>query len=130
MTIERPRCPYCDNDSILVTGKQVYPHRKDLWGKKFYVCHPCDARVGCHGTSEKPLGRLANAELRAAKSKAHRFFDPLWREHKRFKNRGAAYAWLAKKMNLPMSQCHIGMFNVEQCREVVNWCKRLLGDYC
>ncbi|MBL4765072.1 MAG: hypothetical protein JKX67_07320 [Colwellia sp.] len=62
-----PICPYCNKFSILVTGKEVYPQCKDLSDIQIYQCKPCDAYVGCHGTSDKPLGRLANAELRKAK---------------------------------------------------------------
>lgn len=63
-----------------------------------------------------PLGRLANAELRSAKSAAHAMFDPLWKSRKM--HRGQAYAWLAKQMGLRQEDCHIGMFDVDQCKKV------------
>lgn len=77
------------------------------------------AYVGCHKGTNKPLGRLANAELRHWKQKAHSAFDPLW-QHGRFKGRRkAAYAWLAKEMHLPEAETHIGMFDVSQCKRVI-----------
>jgi len=44
-----------------------------------YLCRSCDAYVGVHKGTDKPKGRLANAELREYKKKAHSAFDPLWR---------------------------------------------------
>lgn len=112
-----PICPYCGEFSAKVDGQHVYPHRPDLFRKVFYVCDPCDARVGCHPGTEKPLGRLANAELRRAKSNAHAQFDPLWRQGV-FKSRGAAYKWLARELGIDGGDCHIGMFDVETCELV------------
>lgn len=74
-------CSYCNKPAELVTGKEIYPHRPDLYPKKFWRCRPCTAYVGCHkpnagyGDGTRPLGRLANAELRAAKSAAHAAFS-------------------------------------------------------
>lgn len=122
-----PACPYCSQRARLVTGRVIYPRRPDLGHKKFWHCAPCGAYVGCHdagvgqGNGTKPLGRLANAELRAAKQRAHRAFDMLWldKPNKR-RARLAAYAWLAEAMGLPVEQCHIGEMDVAQCDRVVS----------
>lgn len=113
------RCDYCHKPAKLVTGAEAYPHRPDLHHKKFWECKPCDALVGCHpgGTGCKPLGRLANPELRRAKQAAHAAFDPLWKS--RQMGRREAYAWLADVLGIPKEQAHIGMFDVERCRAVV-----------
>ncbi len=117
-------CPYCTAAAELVTGAEIYPHRPDLANKLFWRCKPCGAWCGCHPAAPKgmgdgtvPLGRLANAELRRAKSAAHAAFDPLWRDGPL--KRKEAYAWLAKTMGLSWAQCHIGEFDVEQCQAVV-----------
>ena len=116
------KCPYCDQSAKLVTGKTVYPHRRDLWRKRFWVCFPCDARCGCHGTTDKPLGRLANAELREAKMRAHAAFDPRWKRGPH--GRSAEYKWLAHELGIDVQECHIGMFDVETCDRVVGLCRR------
>ena len=113
------KCPYCNSDAQLTTGYSVYPHRLDLADLKVWACFPCDAWVGTHKNSpeHKPLGRLANRELRKAKMAAHAAFDPWWKSGK--VSRHKAYELLAEKMGLTKEQAHIGMFDVMQCEQVV-----------
>jgi len=113
-------CPYCQRDAVKVTGKEIYPHRPDLYAKTFYECDPCDAYVGCHPGTDTPLGRLADPELREAKQRAHATFDPIWKSGRM--SRSGAYSWLASQLGIKKSECHIGMFDVEQCRRVVEVC--------
>ena len=118
-------CDYCGNDSELVGGDVIYPHRPDLYQKKFYFCRECRAYVGCHPNSTKPLGRLANAKLRAAKMKAHAAFDPLWRQGGMKRNE--AYRWLSEMLGIDPSDCHIGMFDVAMCDHAVAACHKRGG---
>ena len=114
------RCDYCGGEAKLVTGRAIYPHRPDLFAKHFYQCDPCGAYVGCHPGTTNALGRLANADLRAAKSSAHAAFDPLWREGSM--TRKQAYAWLADQLGTQRTECHIGMFDLQTCQRVVEIC--------
>lgn len=113
-----PLCPYCGDWSTLVTGKVIYPHRPDLYYKRFYLCAPCDAYVGCHDHNKMPLGTLANATLRGLRKRAHATFDPIWKTGKM--NRTQAYYWLADKMGLKSNDCHIAKFSEAQCRQVID----------
>lgn len=113
-------CPYCALEAELVTGAVVYPHRPDLASLRFWQCSPCEAYVGCHKGTKAPLGRLADATLRKAKQRAHAAFDPLWKNGGR--SRDEAYAWLSKELNIPPEECHIGMFDVHQCKRVEDVC--------
>lgn len=127
-------CPYCDGGAELVTGAEIYPHMPQLSAKKFYRCASgCDAYVGCHTPTkftdfkdDVPLGRLADPELRKAKSQAHIIFDKLWRD--KHMSRSAAYARLAAYLKIDKDKCHIGMFDVQNCRKAVNFAKNLLGE--
>lgn len=110
-------CPYCGATAVLVTGREVYPHRPDLYGKAFWRCGPCDAWVGCYPGTTNPMGRLADAELRRAKQNAHAAFDPLWRRGV-YPSRTAAYQWLASQLGIHPRDCHIGMFDAPRCLEV------------
>jgi len=117
-------CPYCNKKPKLVDSAKIY-------GKSYgmaYLCKPCDAYVNCHKGTSKPLGRLANKELRYWKRVAHEFFDPLWKkaiEQGRTKQeaRNSAYEWLSKYMDLPIKETHIGMFDIEQCKQVIKLCQ-------
>lgn len=118
-------CPYCNSKSEYIDSSYVY-------GKSYgmiFICKPCDAFVGVHHrTTKKSLGRLANKELRAWKKKAHMSFDSLWKRgiaegRKKNEVRKAAYNWLSKKMSIQIQFCHIGMFDIEQCKSVVEICK-------
>lgn len=120
------KCDYCGEVAAFVTGAVIYPHRPDLRQRVFYHCVPCDAYVGCHSGTTRPLGRLANAELRRAKSQAHAAFDPLWKA--RGWSRRQAYRWLAEQLGIPAHQCHVGMFDVSLCRSCIRRCLAALQD--
>jgi len=77
----------------------------------------CDSYVGCHRNSRRPLGRLANKELRKWKLSAHAAFDPLWKRG--LMGRNEAYRWLAAQLKIKVHKCHVGMFDVETCKRVV-----------
>ena len=118
-----PTCPYCKAAARLVNGKVIYPatRRADLIAKSFWLCAPCKAYVGCHPGTVTPLGRLADADLRQAKMAAHDAFDPLWRSGRM--RRGEAYAWLAAALGIPVPECHVGMFDLARCADVVRVCR-------
>ena len=123
-------CPYCLEPAEFVSSTEVYNGRN--YGM-IYLCRPCWAYVGVHKGTVKPLGRLADDELRYWKKRAHSAFDPIWKErlerkskidprYKKQMARGGRYKKLASLMNLTSKECHIGMFDVEQCRTVVKLC--------
>lgn len=111
------KCNYCGAAAELKTGADVYPHRPELAQKNIWVCFPCDARVGCHDGTERPMGVLANPELRMARREAHEKFDKVWKQG--HVTRTVAYQMLAKQMRMSAKRCHIGQFSVKQCRQVI-----------
>lgn len=122
-----PVCPYCGREaSLLKSSAALYAGRD--YGPAWVCLRPtCDAWTGCHPGTEKPLGRLANAELRQARQAAHRVFDPLWQAKQRQgftrgQARGRGYRWLAEQMQIDASKCHIAMFDPAQCQRVVEIC--------
>mgnify|MGYP001573516870 CR=1 FL=1 len=110
-----PRCPYCGERAKLTDSAHVYGGRSYglIWD-----CRPCDAYVGVHKGTSVALGRLANAELRRLKIKAHAAFDPLWKSGKM--KRTDAYSLLAERMNIAKRNCHVGMFDEAQCRLAIS----------
>lgn len=141
-------CPYCNEAAILESSRRVYSGRD--YGL-MYICsnYPaCDSYVGIHKGTAKPLGRLANKELRYWKIKAHAAFDELWKRklirrrsglpgksgksgggsYKKGYARGSAYKWLAEQLGIRSDDCHIGMFDVDKCKKVVDICALYLKD--
>lgn len=120
------KCPYCGSDTELKDSAVIYN------GKSYgmvWVCSrfpACNSYVGCHKGTTKPLGIPANLELRNARSLAHKLLDSMWlfrainEDISDSKARSDAYAWLAAAMKLDPADCHIGMFDLEQCRRVVD----------
>ena len=110
-------CPYCSREAILVDGAMLYPGNSSIATKLFWSCPSCDAHVGCHPGTTKPLGTLADANLRELRVRAHRLLDQLWKTETM--TRTEAYAWLGGHMGLHPAHCHIGMFTLEQCQQVL-----------
>lgn len=94
-------CPYCGKPAMLVDSIVIY--KKRSYGNA-YLYKACNAYVGCHPGTDKPLGRLADAELRKWKERAHNAFDILWKKRIFFRN--DAYKWLAEELNIPLHLCH------------------------
>jgi hypothetical protein len=107
-------CPYCGRQAEYVDSSIIY----GLSYGMIYLCRPCDAYVGVHKGTDRPLGRLADNELRRWKKEAHVNFDRLWKHGNM--TRGEAYVWLSRQMDIPVSETHIGMFDVAQCKQVVS----------
>lgn len=105
------KCNNCGSDKVRYTSN------KEVYGRVYgnggcYLCDDCKAYVGVHDTkSKKPLGRLANKELRELKMACHRKFDPLWR-NTNFK-RTDCYGYLANKLGLHLRETHFGWFDKE-----------------
>lgn len=122
-------CSYCGmlaellRDSSPIYGRDYGP----VWR-----CRLGCGWVGCHPGGCKPLGRIANRALRQAKQDAHRAFDALWRAKMEREGcrqkvaRNAGYAWLAEQLGIARDLCHIGYFDIETCRRVVELCRPYL----
>jgi hypothetical protein len=106
-------CPYCDGHGVLTDSKKVYGVSYGM----IYLCsnYPrCDAYVGAHKSGGQPKGTMARWQLRKLRIEAHFLFDPLWMNKKMKRNR--AYALMGSLLDIPRSECHIGMMNEERCK--------------
>ena len=108
------QCPYCGNAAEWVSNAAIYGR---TYGKSYmvYLCRPCNAYVGCHNNTTKPLGTMANAELREWRVKAHNHIDPLWQSGEM--KRSDVYAWLNRHFG---KDIHIGESDVETCRKILS----------
>lgn len=124
-------CPYCLKETELAPSSVVYGPNLPSYGY-IYHCQSCFAYVGCHKGTTEALGRLANTELREYKKIAHAAFDPLWKHpsfisqgYSKLEARTAMYMWLSVMMGLDIADTHIGMFDIEQCKDVIHFCTNL-----
>lgn len=106
-------CPFCLNPAKWVENKEVYGRN---YGKSImmWLCKPCDAYVGCHNNTKKPLGTMANKETRKWRKKAHATFDPLWKSGKT--TREKAYKFLKIQFG---REVHIGESDIETCKRII-----------
>ncbi len=112
------KCDYCEKEALFCDSIVVYKWKS--YGMIYY-CKDCEAWVGVHKGTRKPLGRLAKKELRELKCQAHFAFDRLWKKKKNKRAaRAKAYTWLAKKLGIEEEKCHIGMFDEETCKKVID----------
>ena len=116
-------CRYCGGVIRLVPASSVYGasvYRLGLEKESIYQCQNCNARVGCHKGTTKPLGNVANEALRLKRIETHHVFDAFWKA--RHMTRSNAYKWLSQQMRLPAKATHIGGFEMDQCQQVIDLC--------
>jgi hypothetical protein len=105
-------------------------HLKKIDANVWY-CKKCVALVMARKGTNEPVGRLANARLRSYRCRLHLRLDKLWKFHNMSRTR--IYHILASKMNIPFSKCHIGNFNMKECRKAdkaITWIENYVGKYC
>lgn len=61
-----PICPSCSLPAELVSGVDIFPFLAKTYGRRYWICRPCDTRVGCHPNTDIPLGTMADKETRHA----------------------------------------------------------------
>ena len=81
------------------------------YGPRHY-CPVAGCDVMCWGGSTSTPADKATRDARIA---AHVEFNRM----AELIPKGAAYRWLAQEMGLDQKKCHIGMFNIDQCKQVV-----------
>lgn len=118
-------CRYCGGVIRLVSANTIYgdtAERLGLANEMIYQCQNCNARVGCHKGTTRPLGNVANEVLRLKRVETHRIFDAYWQGCGM--SRTQAYRWLAAQMHLPKNRAHIGGFEMDQCQMVIGLCNK------
>ena len=108
-------CPFCHKPAEWVENKEVYGRN---YGKSYmmWLCRKCDAYVGCHNNTHKPLGIMANAELRGWRITTHHIIDPLWKNGKY--SRTQVYNILRQHFG---KYIHIGSSDINMCQKIINF---------
>ncbi len=119
------KCPYCGAQATIRPSSVVHKE-KAIPNISLYVCsrYPsCDSYVGVHKHNNKPMGTLANGQLRHKRIMAHKAFNTLWGTGKMKK--WQAYKWMQAKFNLSEEQAHIGLFSKYMCDELIKECEKV-----
>ena len=119
-------CRYCGGVIRLVPASQIYGEvaakRLGLQKEHIYQCQNCNARVGCHKGTTRPLGDVANETLRLKRMETHHVFDAYWKH--RGMSRTQGYKWMAKKLRLSEELAHIGGFEMDRCQRLIALCEK------
>ena len=106
-------CQYCGKEAIWCENKEIYGKN---FGKSYmcYYCKDCDAYVGCHNNTKKPLGTLANKELRQWRIKTHQKIDGYWKAN--ICTRARIYKLLEQIFK---KEVHVGSSDIEMCQAII-----------
>ena len=119
------KCPYCHANASLCPASVVYGLNRRSQGKFLYLCDrwpACDAYVSAHDRTHRPMGTLANGDLRHKRILAHRALEQL--RQSRHMEKWEVYIWLQAKLGLDERQAHIGQFSEWMCDEVIRLCRQ------
>ena len=94
-------CVSCEVEvtARLTSGKEVYPHRPDLFNLPFWKCDACNNFVGCHhktANRTKPLGCIPSPAIKAIRKQLHAVIDPIWESGRM--SRGAVYSTMSNAL--------------------------------
>jgi len=124
MKREIVKCPYCGAYAMRRPASVVYGDAARTENGYLFVCSrwpACDAYVSAHLKSGRPMGTLANGDLRHKRILAHKALDEF--RKRRHIEKWEAYLWLQSKLGLGKEQTHIAMFSEYRCDQVIALCK-------
>ena len=131
------KCTYCSRKAKLTRARDLpspviynegYLKKNDVY---VWYCDKCEAFVVARRNTFEPLGRLAKKDLRRYRYKLHLRLDRIWKEGKL--TRTQVYHRLANGMNKPIGKCHIGDFNMKECRKaesIIAEMEKYTRNYC
>lgn len=123
-------CPYCGSPAICRPASMVHGDSTLEKGLYLYVCSnwpECDAYVAAHKKDKRPMGTLANGNLRHKRILAHNALKEF--QISRHMEKWAVYLWLQGKLGLREDQAHIGMFSEKMCDRVIFLCRKAKETY-
>ena len=122
-------CCKCNKDTqaILISGKEVYPHRSDLFSLPFWQCPNCLNFVGCHHETKNrtnPLGCIANQQIKGVRKHIHTILDPLWQGKK--SRRGYLYKLISDEIGYEYHSAEIRC--IEEARKIYKFILEIKKD--
>ena len=106
-----------DVQAKLTDGREIYPHREDLWDLPFWKCDQCGNYVGCHHKTQnrtRPLGCIPTEEIRHHRNEIHKLLDQIWKDG--MISRKEAYRWISARIGKEYHTANIR--SVEEAKEI------------
>lgn len=120
---EKPCTVHIVKDRVLRPAAYVYGDNNLDPEKYLYVCsgYPsCDSYIGAHKKSMRPMGTMADSDLRNKRIEAHRALDAIWKNG--YMTKHSTYIWLQNRLNLREKDTHIGKFSYYLCEQTIREC--------
>jgi len=106
----------------LTDGKEIYPHREDLYKLPFWICDRCDNFVGCHWKTKdrtRPLGIIPTPAIKNARKHIHALLDPMWKNRDNAKRkRTFLYNIIKERLGSKYDYHTANIISVEEGRKV------------
>ena len=119
------RCPYCGAQATLRPASVIYGSRAIHPDSRFYICSrwpACDSYVRAHKGSRRPMGELANGDLRQKRIEAHQALEQL--QHHWKTSRKYMYLWLGYSLGIDAAHAHIAQFGEYRCEQTILLCQQ------
>lgn len=116
-------------EARLTNGREIYPHRNDLFVLPFWKCDTCGNFVGCHHKTvngTRPLGCIPTPAIKAERQKIHKVLDPLWKTGGY--GRKEIYRIVADQMGMREAYHTAQIRSVDEARKVLDIIEKLQKD--
>ena len=104
------KCNLCGSNHVNLVNNSL------LYGKEYgkypyvYLCTDCNAYVGVH-PNLKPMGVLADNEMRELRRKCHDLFDKRWTTKEERENQ---YNILGRQLGYERGRCHFSWMSKDE----------------
>lgn len=124
------KCPYCGGKPKYISGNKLYNKNIGM----IYVCENCDAYIGVYGSTKRPLGRLANSELRKKKQETNYYINAIIQKavkkgQHRSEAKKSTLKWLGNNLEVDVTHMQTNMFDIDLCEETIKLCKPYCKEY-
>ena len=118
------RCPICGAPVKYRSADGVFRTS----GRFIFACseyeNGCDTYIIANPDGT-PAGTMADRKTRRMRQEAHYYLNQLYTYKDMTKSE--TYEWLAEKLQIPKSKCHIRYFDTALCQKVIEVSKTYLG---
>ena len=116
------KCTYCQANTKIVSGQELYPNLGLSEAVKFVACSNCDAHVMCRKNTEEPDGLLADGVLRTMRATVFSHLNPML-ANKGKKARAKVLTGMARSVFC--GQANVNAFGEGDCKRAIDYLENL-----